>query len=73
MQKSTPTSKAHLTILFFTVFIDLVGFGIIIPLTPYLASQFGANSGDVGILMSVYSLCQFLFSPFWGRLSDRFG
>lgn len=73
MQNSKSTSKAHLTILFVTVFIDLVGFGIIIPLTPYLATQFGANSGDVGILMSVYSLFQFLFSPFWGRLSDRFG
>ena len=67
------TSKSHLIIVFFTVLLDLIGFGIIIPLTPYLASEYGANSADVGVLMSVYSLCQFLFSPFWGRLSDRFG
>jgi multidrug resistance protein len=73
MSQLTRTSKSHLTILFVTVFIDLVGFGIIIPLTPYLATEFGATSQDVGVLMSVYSLCQFLFSPFWGRLSDRFG
>lgn len=70
---ATQTSKSHLIIIFLTVLLDLIGFGVIIPLTPYLASEFGATSADVGILISVYSLCQFLFSPFWGRLSDKFG
>ncbi len=55
------------------VFIDLVGFGIIIPLGPYYASQIGASATEVGILMAIYSLMQFLFSPFWGKLSDRVG
>lgn len=63
----------RLLIIFFTVFIDLVGFGIIIPLNPYLAERFGASPAEVGLLMSVYSLTQFLFSPVWGQLSDRYG
>ncbi|MCM2281738.1 MAG: MFS transporter [Bdellovibrionaceae bacterium] len=56
-----------------TVFIDLVGFGIILPLSPYLARAFQATPAQIGLLMAVYSLCQFLFSPFWGSLSDRIG
>lgn len=63
----------RLLIIFFTVFIDLVGFGIIIPMNPYLAEQFGATPLMVGLLMSVYSLMQFIFSPLWGQTSDRIG
>lgn len=62
-----------LLIIFLTVFLDLVGFGIIIPLSPYLAQTYGANEFDVGVLQASFSLMQFLFAPFWGRLSDRFG
>jgi MFS family permease len=65
--------KSRLTIIFFTVFIYLVGFGVIIPLTPILGRDFGATATQIGLLMSVYSLMQFLFSPYWGRLSDRVG
>lgn len=60
-------------VIFFTVFIDLVGFGIVIPLNPYLARQFHASPTEIGLLMSVYSIMQFLFSPFWGGWSDRIG
>lgn len=60
-------------IVFLTVFIDLVGFGIIIPLNPYLSEKFGATPLEVGLLMSVYSFMQFIFAPVWGRLSDRYG
>lgn len=63
----------RLIIIFMTVFIDLVGFGIIIPMNPYLAGKFGASPLQVGLLMSVYSLFQFIFSPVWGQLSDRYG
>lgn len=63
----------RIVIIFLTVFIDLVGFGIIIPMNPYLAKTFGASPLEVGLLMSVYSLAQFIFSPFWGQLSDRIG
>jgi multidrug resistance protein len=66
-------AKSPLIVIFVTVFIDLVGFGIIIPLGPFLARQFHATPTEVGLLMSVYSVMQFIFSPFWGGLSDRIG
>jgi DHA1 family tetracycline resistance protein-like MFS transporter len=61
------------TIVFITVFIDLLGFGIIIPLMPFYAETFGGTAVTVGLLMTSFSLMQFLFAPFWGRLSDRIG
>ncbi len=65
--------KKALFTVFITVFIDLVGFGIIIPLSPYLSRHFGASALEIGLLMAIYSGMQFLFSPFWGQLSDRYG
>jgi DHA1 family tetracycline resistance protein-like MFS transporter len=62
-----------LVIIFITVFIDLLGFGIIIPLLPFYAETFGATALTVGLLSTSYSLMQFLFAPLWGRLSDRIG
>ena len=55
------------------VFLDLVGLGIIIPIQPFFAESFGATATLVTLLGASYSLMQFLFSPFWGRLSDRMG
>lgn len=63
----------RILLIFITVFIDLVGFGILIPLNPYLAKEFGATPLQVGLLMGIYSLMQFVFSPLWGQLSDRIG
>lgn len=60
-------------ILFLIVFIDLVGFGIIIPLLPFFGEHFSASPAMVGLLMAVYSLTQFIAAPFWGRMSDRVG
>ena len=65
--------KRSLKIIFFTVFLDLVGFGIILPLSPYLAREFSATEFEIGCLMAIFSLMQFLFSPLWGGLSDRIG
>jgi MFS transporter, DHA1 family, tetracycline resistance protein len=65
--------RSSLGILFVTVFIDLVGFGIVIPLLPLYAEQFGAGALTVTALVAVYSLMQFLFAPWWGQLSDRVG
>jgi DHA1 family tetracycline resistance protein-like MFS transporter len=62
-----------LLIIFFTIFIDLVGFGIVIPLLPFYAEELKATPVDIGILVSSYSLMQFVFSPVWGNLSDRYG
>ncbi len=60
-------------ILFAIVFIDLVGFGIIIPMLPFYGERYGASPDEVAFLMAVYSLAQFITAPFWGRLSDRVG
>jgi MFS transporter, DHA1 family, tetracycline resistance protein len=62
-----------LIIIFLTVFIDLLGFGIIIPLLPFYAESYGADALTVGMLSTVYSLMQFVFAPIWGRWSDRIG
>jgi len=66
-------ARLVLPILFVTVFLDLVGFGIIIPFLAYYVESFGARAAVVGLLMSSYSLAQFLFAPVWGRISDRVG
>lgn len=73
MKGSQGAGRSPLAVIFITVFIDLVGFGIIIPTAPFIARDFGASAGDIGLLMAIYSLMQFLFSPFWGSLSDRIG
>ncbi len=65
--------KSPLLIIFFTVFIDLIGFGILLPLLPFYAKNLGANALIVGLLFTSFSLMQFLFAPLWGRLSDRIG
>lgn len=70
---SVSEKKSATKIVFLTVFIDLVGFGIVIPLLPYIAIEYKATPLEVGLLMSVYSLFQFIFSPIWGKLSDRIG
>jgi multidrug resistance protein len=62
-----------LIIVFVTVFIDLLGFGIIIPLLPFYAETFGATGFTIGLLATSFSLMQFIFAPVWGRVSDRIG
>jgi len=59
--------------LLLTIFIDTVGFGIVLPLLPYFAEQFGATPLMVTLLATVYSFAQFVFAPIWGRMSDRLG
>ena len=67
------SKKSPLLIAFMTVTLDLLGFGIIIPIQPFYAEAFGATPTMVTWLGASYSLMQFLFVPFWGRLSDRIG
>ena len=62
-----------LAILFFTLVVIMLGFGLIIPILPFLVEKFGGGGIAMGSLMAVYSLMQFIFSPFWGDLSDRYG
>lgn len=66
-------NRGRLSVLFFTVFVDLVGFGIVLPLLPLYADGFGASGATVGLLVTVYSVAQLFMAPIWGRLSDRFG
>ena len=63
----------QLGIIFFTIFIDMMGFGIVIPILPKYVEILGATSMQIGVLMGVFSLAQFLMLPFWGQLSDRVG
>lgn len=60
-------------VLFLTVLIDLIGFGMIIPILPFAAPRFGASTLDIALIVVVYSVCGALVSPLWGRLSDRWG
>ena len=66
---------APLVIIFITVFIDLIGFGMVIPILPFYANTepFNATPVEIGFLVSIYSWMQFFFSPILGRLSDRYG
>ncbi len=63
----------NIAILFFTLVVMMIGFGIIIPLLPFYVIEMGGSGISMGILMAIFSLMQFLFSPFWGDLSDRYG
>jgi MFS family permease len=60
-------------VIFLTVFIDLIGFGICLPLLPKYAERYGAQGWKIGAAMGVYSLMQLVFAPWWGQLSDRIG
>lgn len=65
--------RAALGIVFFTVFIDLLGFGIILPFLPYYALELGASGVELGIILTSYSLAQLFGAVLLGRFSDRFG
>jgi MFS transporter, DHA1 family, tetracycline resistance protein len=62
-----------LGIVFTTVVIDLVGFGIVLPILPLWAETFGASPVQIGLITASYAVMQLLFAPVWGRLSDRYG
>lgn len=65
--------KPSLLIIFLTVFLDLIGFGIVLPLLPIYSERFGASGFMIGLIIASYSIMQVIFSPFWGRWSDRVG
>jgi MFS family permease len=60
-------------VLFLIVFVDLVGFGLVIPLLPFYAERFAASPLQMTLLFAIYSLMSMVAGPFWGRLSDRVG
>lgn len=65
--------RSSLATVFLVVMIDLLGFGIVLPLLPFYAQEFQASAITIGLLYSVYSFMQLIFSPIWGSLSDRIG
>ena len=66
-------ARSPLFVIFLTVFLDLLGFGMIIPVSAYYAQHYHATDAQIPLLGAMYSIAQFLFMPFWGRLSDRIG
>src|SRR5215475_5838170 len=65
--------KPSVLVVFLTVFIDLIGFGIVVPLVPLYSRTFGAHGFVIGVIIASFSAMQFIFAPIWGRLSDRMG
>ncbi len=72
-QAATSPDRAALGVVYFTVFLDLLGFGIILPWLPYYAATLGASGIGLGLLFTAYSLAQLIGAAVLGRLSDRYG
>ena len=60
-------------ILFGVILLDLIGFGIVIPILPFLSPKLGADKMDIALIIVTYAIGAGLCGPFWGRLSDRIG
>ncbi len=71
--RSQLSMKKPIVVIFITIFIDMLGFGIIIPILPIFSKELGAENYQVGLIAMSYPIMNFLFAPFWGSLSDRFG
>jgi len=67
------TNRRSLLLLFLTLVVVMMGFGMVIPLLGFYVDHFGAGGWALGLLMSSYAVMQFIFSPIWGSLSDRYG
>ncbi len=67
------SGPARLGVLFSVIVVDLIGFGIVVPILPFWSERYGANGLILGLLVASHAAMQFLFSPGWGRLSDRIG
>ena len=65
--------RRNLVILFFTLVVAMIGFGIIFPILPFYLESFGGGGREMGFIVSIYAFLQFLFSPFFGTLSERYG
>jgi DHA1 family multidrug resistance protein-like MFS transporter len=65
--------RINIIILFFSLIVIMLGFGLVMPLVPFYIERFGAGGSELGILIASYSLMQFIFAPIWGDISDRWG
>lgn len=66
-------NRRNLAILFFTLVVVMMGFGMIIPILPFYIIEFGAGGSAMGLLMASFAIMQLIFSPIWGGVSDRIG
>lgn len=66
-------NRRNITLLFFTLVVVMMGFGMVIPILPFYIEHFGASGSALGFLMAIYATMQLIFAPIWGRLSDRHG
>jgi DHA1 family multidrug resistance protein-like MFS transporter len=66
-------NRKALTILFFTLIVVTLGFGMVMPIFPFLLDRLGGSGDDLGLLIALYAIMQLLFAPVWGSLSDRIG
>ena len=73
MQPAHTTNRRSLVLLFLTMFVVMVGFGVILPILPFYAESMGATATTLGLLFASYSIIQFFFAPIWGQISDRIG
>ncbi len=72
-QNDAQPKPPKLAVLFSVIVVDLIGFGIVVPILPFWSERFGANGLLLGVLVASHAAMQFVFSPGWGRLSDRIG
>jgi len=70
---STLRSRATLPTLFSIIIVDLISFGVVMPILPFYAEKYGASPTDLGLLLAIHAALQFVCAPIWGRLSDRIG
>ncbi len=68
-----PTARRVLPLMALTVFIEMAGFALALPMLPFWAQKFGADAFAIGMMMAAYSIAQLIFTPLVGSLSDRFG
>ncbi|HQW67579.1 MAG TPA: MFS transporter [Gemmatimonadales bacterium] len=73
MTVPTPPARSAIPIVVATVFVDVIGFGMILPLLPSYAARLGGSPAAIGLLVASYSAMQFVLAPLWGRASDMFG
>ncbi|MEM1402003.1 MAG: MFS transporter [Pseudomonadota bacterium] len=73
MAEEVTPAKQHGLLLFAVVLLDMIGFGIVIPILPFITPTLGGDEFDIALIIASYAICAGIVGPFWGRLSDRFG
>jgi DHA1 family tetracycline resistance protein-like MFS transporter len=73
MSSGSTTPRPSLSVLFSVIVVDLVSFGIVVPILPFWAERYGASGFMLGVILASHALMQFLLAPTWGRISDRIG